>query len=159
MGVSPDAHFSSRFFCISTVIAAWPRTHNMFCLFWQLCSAGRLEALVRIIVAWICRNGSRGRLASCCRQETTSNLCGCSDAQHVHDLRHQNEKLGDNEQPQGRRDGIEGTAVWAVDVVLHKGESKCGRPDSDTCCCSWAHCHNFPIVAGKAPGGFLRRLF
>lgn len=91
MGVSPDAHFSSRFFPLSTVIAAWPRTHNMFSLFWQLCAAGRLEALVRMIVAWICRNGSRERFASCRRQETTSNLSDDSDVWHVDDLSHQNE--------------------------------------------------------------------
>lgn len=75
---------------MSTVIAAWSRTDSMFCLFWQLCGAGRLDALLRIIVACICRNGSRGRLASCCRQETTSNISGYSDAQHVHLLNHQN---------------------------------------------------------------------
>lgn len=35
---------------------------------------------------------------------------------------------GDHEQPrQGRRNGIERKAVWAVDVVLHKGECECGR--------------------------------
>ena len=37
------------------------------------------------------------------------------------------------EQPQGRRDGIEGAAVRAVDVVLHKGEWRAG---GDTCCSS-----------------------
>lgn len=92
MGVSPDAHFCSRFFPLSTVIAAWPRTHNMFSLFWQLCAAGRLEAPLRMIVAWICRNGSRERFASCCRQETTSNLSDDRDAEHVDDLSHQNEE-------------------------------------------------------------------
>lgn len=50
--------------------------------------------------------------------------------------RHDKEKGGQYEQPQGRRDGIEGKAVRAVDVVLHKGECECGRsPDADTCCC------------------------
>lgn len=68
-------------------------------------------------------------------------------------------KEGDHEQPQRRRDGFEGAAVWAVDVVLHKGERTGGRPDSDTCCCSWYHCLNFPIVTGKHTVVFLRRLF
>lgn len=54
--------------------------------------AGRLDELLRIILAGICRNGSRGRLASCCRQETTPNISGYSDAQHAHHLNHQNTK-------------------------------------------------------------------
>lgn len=90
---------------------------------------GRLEALLRITVAWICRNGCRGHFASCHRQETTSNTSGCSGAQHVHDLSLEIKNKGDYEQPEGRRDGIEGASVWAVDVVLHKGEGRASAKD------------------------------